>query len=441
MNASTQCPRILPTRLLPARILLAAGLCTFAVTGQAFAAGDEEAPFEGEGAISAETLEARKNLIDLAKARRETVINLSFEDFMAGVFREPGPDGKFIVNGDTAIANEKLLREYFDQLKREARQTANPEVPELIVHQVGGLYAAWSSSEKRALSYCISLTFGSRHGETVTAMADAAAAWEAAGDVKFIHKPDHDADCTPDNSNVVFDVRPVSGGNYLARAFFPNNGRRARNVLIDDSSYTLNPAGKLSLTGILRHELGHALGFRHEHTRPDSGTCFEDRNWRPITNYDEFSTMHYPQCNGAGDWSLNLTHLDQNGIACLYGPAPGFVVDTGVCTPPGSGPMLSTLEFKAISVVAGQEWVPDGLPVDVRPGSTFTTRISGSGDGDLYVKFDAPANRADYDCRPYSTSSNEECIVDVPASASKAHVMVRGYEAAAFDLTIEYSRP
>lgn len=441
MNTSTQFPKILLSLSLSAKALLTAGICTFALSGQALAAGDEEAPFAGEGAIGAETLAARKNLIELAKARRSAVTGLSFEQFKAKVFREPGPDGKFIVNGDTAIANEKLLREYFDRLKRDATKTANPEIPELLVHQVGGLDAAWSSSEKRALSYCVSLTFGNRHAETVTAMADAADAWEAAGDVSFLHKSDQDANCTQDNNNVVFDVRPVSGGNYLARAFFPNNDRRARNVLIDDTSYTLNPAGKLSLTGILRHELGHALGFRHEHTRPDSGTCFEDNDWRPITNYDEFSTMHYPQCNGAGDWSLSLTHLDENGIACLYGPAPGFVVDTSVCTPPGSGSTQGTLKFESISVAARQEWVPNGLPINVRPGTPFSAKTTGSGDADLYVKFDAPANPGDYDCRPYSTSSNEECIVDVPASATKAYVMVRGYEAASFDLTIEYSKP
>jgi hypothetical protein len=88
----------------------------------------------------------------------------------------------------------------------------------------------------------------------------------------------------------------------------------------------------LTLTGILRHELGHTIGLRHEHTRPESGTCFEDNDWRGVTDYDAFSVMHYPQCNGQGDWSLTLTAFDQNGIACLYGPAPGFTIDSTICT-------------------------------------------------------------------------------------------------------------
>lgn len=68
----------------------------------------------------------------------------------------------------------------------------------------------------------------------------------------------------------------------------------------------------------LGHELGHVLGFRHEHTRPESGTCFEDNNWRPLTPYDSSSIMHYPQCNGSSD-DLSMTSTDVAGVVALYG--------------------------------------------------------------------------------------------------------------------------
>ena len=119
------------------------------------------------------------------------------------------------------------------------------------------------------------------------------------------------------NTNVVFDVRPVnSGGQYLARAFFPNDPRSSRNVLIDNTAF--GSIAPYTLAGILRHELGHTLGFRHEHTRPEAGTCFEDNNWRPLTAYDRASIMHYPQCNGSST-NLSMTETDRVGVRSLYG--------------------------------------------------------------------------------------------------------------------------
>jgi hypothetical protein len=59
-------------------------------------------------------------------------------------------------------------------------------------------------------------------------------------------------------------------------------------------------------------------GLRHEHTRPESGTCFEDDNWRPLTPYDSSSIMHYPQCNGTSS-NLSMTATDRHGAAALYG--------------------------------------------------------------------------------------------------------------------------
>ncbi|HRI72237.1 MAG TPA: M57 family metalloprotease [Polyangium sp.] len=235
----------------------------------------------------------------------------SFADFEAQTYREP-ETGIHIVDGDTPIDDIKKLEEFYEKYVQQGS---------LIVHRDGGADAKWNNTQKKQLTYCVSTTFGSRYQTAVTAMADASAAWEQVTDVKYTHITDQDANCNASNTHVLFDVRPTSGGGYMARAFFPNDSRSSRNVLIDTTSFTTT--GNPTLTGVLRHELGHTLGFRHEHTRPEAGTCFEDNNWRPLTPYDSASVMHYPQCNGPGDRTLSLTPKDIQGAVLLYGEPSG----------------------------------------------------------------------------------------------------------------------
>jgi len=373
-------------------------------------------------------------LEDNAKAQREIWKEKTFEDFKAQTFKEPFEGGKYIVNGDTPILNEKHLKEFFDRIQGRAGLTIN---------QVNGQDTAWNSVEKRQLTYCVSTTFGQNYDAMVVDIKAAADAWEAVAAVDYIHVAGEDASCTASNPNVLFDVRPVNvNGQYLARAFFPDEPRSARNVLVDNTSFQLDPTGKLSLQGILRHELGHTLGFRHEHTRPDSGTCFEDNNWRPLTSYDAFSVMHYPQCNGKGDWALTLTAIDTSGAACVYGPAPGFTIDTSICQgaeptpgPVACGPKTETFTDQHVGKNA---WNSYG-PFPVAPGTLLEIVMHGEtipGDPDLYVRFGQNPETNAYDCRPYLSGAEETCSLDVPENVTAAHVRVRGYSTAHYSLTV-----
>ena len=130
--------------------------------------------------------EANELLKNAAARSRGKVKNLSFEEFEQTIYREPFEGGKYIVNGDTTIANEKLLREFFETQIKTEPQREEFRV-ELIVHQVGGLDAVWTSNQKSNLTYCVSTDFGSNYQEVVNAMTNAGNAWEAVARVNFIH--------------------------------------------------------------------------------------------------------------------------------------------------------------------------------------------------------------------------------------------------------------
>jgi hypothetical protein len=236
-----------------------------------------------------------------------TKSGLTFAKFKAEVYREP-ESGIYIVDGDTPIETEAQLETFFEHL-------GEPQA--LIVDQAGGIDDKWSASQKLNLTYCVSTGFGANYNAVVQAMGAASNAWQRAALVRFVHLGAQDATCTASNANVVFNVSPTSGQPYLARSFFPNSARASRNVLIDSTSF--GGIAPYTLPGILRHELGHTIGFRHEHTRPEAGTCFEDNNWRALTTYDSASVMHYPQCNGTNRGDLVLTQRDIFGAARLYG--------------------------------------------------------------------------------------------------------------------------
>jgi hypothetical protein len=378
---------------------------------------------------------------------------LSFEEFKTSkaVYKEPFKGGKYIVNGDTPIVDEKQLREFFEK-KVKLPPPPPPPPTALIVHSISGIDAVWNQEAKRKLAYCVSKPgFGPQYDAVVSDMVAATAAWEEVAAVDFTHDATQDEHCNASNQEVMFDVRGVDvGGEYLARAFFPNEPRSARNVLIDKTALNLAPSDQPQLVGILRHELGHSLGFRHEHTRPNAGRCFEDTDWRVLTEYDPYSVMHYPQCNGQGDWSLTLTGRDKSGAACLYGPASGFTIDATLvdmsdCKPdqPTSPPgQPKTQSFEAQSVQKDAE-VEYG-PFDVVPGSLFVAAMGGagaSGDPDLYVRFGAKPGVAAYDCRPYLAVATETCSINVPAGKTQAFVMVRGYAAGTYGLRITHVPP
>jgi hypothetical protein len=249
---------------------------------------------------------------------------LTYDEFKAQAYQEPDT-GVFILNGDELVETEEAMAALYDSYLQSVADAADREAglatiqQGSIVNRVGGADDKWSASQALNLTYCISSSsFGSRYSTVVSAMSSATGAWESASGntVNFVHLSQYDSNCTSRNNNVIFNVRQVTTSQYLARAFFPSTSRKGREILVASSSFgNISP---WTVTGVLRHELGHTIGFRHEHTRPESGVCFEDNNWRALTAYDSASVMHYPQCNGTQNGDLVLTNSDKAGVAALY---------------------------------------------------------------------------------------------------------------------------
>lgn len=248
---------------------------------------------------------------DAAVAKERTP---SFKQFKNATHQDA--DGQFIVNGDEPIASTHSLRTYYRQVFDKVGKTNRHKVRGLIVNTVGGADDRWSAGQAQNLSYCVSTAFGADHDAIVAAMGEGASLWESSSaGVNFTYVPSADGNCVTSNNAVLFSVEPVQTSQYIARAFFPSSSDFERNVLVDDSIFT---SGSWTPGNVLGHELGHTLGFRHEHTRPEAGTCFEDDNWRALTGYDSASIMHYPQCNGSSS-DLRFSGTDGTGVRALYG--------------------------------------------------------------------------------------------------------------------------
>ena len=250
---------------------------------------------------------------------------VTWKEFRSQVHRETFAPYPFIVDGDIALYDEAALRNHYEAWLADAYAGMSSSGSALTVRNILGADILWSGSQKNSLTYCISNAFGTKKAAVVATMGLATRSWSDRVAVKFSYRFDQDAACTSTNNNVIFNVTPTTSTSFFALSFFPDDARANRQLLISDDAFTTNSGGR-DFQGILRHETGHILGFRHEHihiTCTGEGEVNDQGKLdsRQVTSYDVNSVMHYPQCRPSGTGGYRQTVLDFSGATSLYGNA------------------------------------------------------------------------------------------------------------------------
>lgn len=103
----------------------------------------------------------------------------------------------------------------------------------------------------------------------------------------------------------------------------------------------------------------------------------------------------------------------------------------------GSGGALTNGQSVSGSLAAGQQ---SNYKITVPSGSAqLLVNMTGSGDADLYVKYGSAPTLPNWDCRPYTSTANEQCLINNP-QAGDWFIMVNGYSSSStYTLSATYS--
>lgn len=238
-------------------------------------------------------------------------------------------DGAYIVEGDIPVFSDAELRALYEH-RYPSNQALTLDVT------FWGNWNDWDPPTRYNLTYCVSNAFGALKPAVVDSLQYAAAGWEAAADIDFLYTPGQDWNCTNSNNNVVFNVVPYDApSGEAANSFRPNYSRSERHIDVDTGpdglSGAFNGMNTTARRRLMRHELGHALGFLHEFYNDEvdgASPCNGDDNGQVVSAQpDVYSIMMYSKASGCPEDPLGwLTDYDMMGAAYVYGPPLGYDV-------------------------------------------------------------------------------------------------------------------
>ncbi len=248
-----------------------------------------------------------------------------------------------VLRGDPTLAGEE---------PQQQRSSPTPSTITVAHRPVGAttdgphVHERWGESRKLELSYCINSIPGEdaelevNYHKTIRALHSTMAEWERVTGANFVHIVEDD---TPDED---FNGVPGGDGDVIARAdcamgtkayfgmfAYLSDWEGATNTtpqawddpeleplpggvlprVLQIKSNIISSYGEAYLHLVLRHELGHIIGFVHEEGNVPDQAC-EIPDPRPLTPVDGNSIMTTPDtdCDGVlSDDADHLTHRDR----------------------------------------------------------------------------------------------------------------------------------
>jgi hypothetical protein len=233
----------------------------------------------------------------------------------------------YVVEGDLRVTRDELRARLRNYLRSQEPQTAaEAALPkghssgELYVMTKDGVPTKWPVGQ-RVLTYAIdhnSFT-PERYALIKDKMPRAIRDWVEACEcgLSITHRPEFDADPNLDQVTFIVTYTP-NEPKYIALAFFPADPKDQRYLQIMEPFF--NP-GPYDQVGILRHEIGHILGYRHSHISGVPGCELWQEpgnpNWVALSSYYSQSAMHYP-CGGGGSTTFILSERDKSDHRKFY---------------------------------------------------------------------------------------------------------------------------
>jgi serralysin len=289
----------------------------------------------------------------IVDVEHEQDVGKSWESFRRDAERNANGTTVYSLGGDEFTASEQYLRAVYDDIYSSSYESKLHIYKRIST----GFEPAYPVPARYAIRYCVSDQFGAYPPSKATmlsAVQNALRAWERVANVRFKYESGADSNCTDQTSTVEFAVVPstsplysgcaankmmwiVGNGGPVCPVSGPFSNPAAVGVLAINLQSGLS--SYLTLQGLATHELGHILGFRHEHPFGPNGCGQQgeaqqypqfDTTFRGLTAYDQSSAMHYAgYCGRPGiDYAVSL--LDGVGSRSVYGMPASWQVPIGL---------------------------------------------------------------------------------------------------------------